>query len=74
MKCEGTEFSPHLHNAVLKEKTKKFKPGRIIKVIDNGYYYGDVVLKPATVVVAEKKEDAKEEEASINDTEKDIKE
>lgn len=54
MDCEGKEFSPVFHHAVLKEKTEKVKPGHIVKVISNGYFFEDEVLKPATVVVAEK--------------------
>lgn len=53
MNCAGKKFCPHDHNAVMTEKTKKQKPGEIIKVIDNGYYCGEEVLKPANVVVAE---------------------
>jgi len=51
MDCAGEKFSPAAHNAVLSEKTGKFKEGEIIKVIDNGYYCGEEVLKPANVVV-----------------------
>ncbi len=56
MVCAGEKFSPETHNAVLSEKTEKFKAGEIIKVIDNGYYCGEEVLKPANVVVAENEE------------------
>ncbi|MFH1352984.1 MAG: nucleotide exchange factor GrpE [bacterium] len=56
MACAGEKFSPAAHNAVLSEKTGKFKAGEIIKVIDNGYYCGEDVLKPANVVVAENEE------------------
>ncbi|MCD6311389.1 MAG: nucleotide exchange factor GrpE [Elusimicrobia bacterium] len=53
MDCMGKEFSPHVHEAVFKERTNDFKDGTVIKVVSNGYYLGDEVLKPAMVAVAE---------------------
>ncbi|PIU18406.1 MAG: nucleotide exchange factor GrpE [Elusimicrobia bacterium CG08_land_8_20_14_0_20_44_26] len=63
MECDGKEFSPHVHSAVLAEKTDKHKNGIILKVLSNGYYLGDEILKPASVVVAknEKPPPAQEE-------------
>ncbi|MEA2081392.1 MAG: nucleotide exchange factor GrpE [Elusimicrobiota bacterium] len=53
MECMGKEFSPHVHEAVFKEKTNDFKDGTVVKIVSNGYYLGCEVLKPAMVVVAE---------------------
>ncbi|MDO9513101.1 MAG: nucleotide exchange factor GrpE [Elusimicrobiota bacterium] len=53
MDCMGKEFSPHIHEAVFKEKTNDFKNNTIVKIVGNGYYLGDEVIKPAMVAVAE---------------------
>ncbi|PKM99801.1 MAG: nucleotide exchange factor GrpE [Elusimicrobia bacterium HGW-Elusimicrobia-2] len=53
MDCMGKEFSPLIHEAVFKEKTNDFKNNTIIKIVGNGYYLGDEVIKPAMVAVAE---------------------
>ncbi len=61
MDCIGEEFSPHVHEAVFKEKTNDYKDGSVIKVVSNGYYLGDEVLKPAMVAVAENMPDEDDE-------------
>ncbi len=61
MDCMGKEFSPHVHEAVFKERTNDYKDGTVIKVVSNGYYLGDEVLKPAMVAVAENMEEKESE-------------
>lgn len=48
----GDQFDPNLHEAISTEKSDKFKEGQIISVIENGYKFGDKVLKPVKVKVA----------------------
>lgn len=48
----GDQFDPNFHEALSSEKSDKFKEGQIISVIENGYKFGDRVLKPAKVKVA----------------------
>lgn len=66
MNCAGKKFCPHVHNAVMAEKTKELKPGEIIKVIDNGYYCEEEVLKPANVVVAENDDENDDENSEVD--------
>ena len=62
MECKGKDFSPYVHNAVLKEKTTECEPGKILRVIDNGYMLKDEILKPAAVIIAEKEDCGEEKE------------
>lgn len=48
----GTQFDPHLHEAVETEETDKHPPGTIIKEFVKGYKCGDHILRPARVLVA----------------------
>ena len=53
MECVGEPFSPQFHEAVLKEKTDEYEDGTVLKIVNNGYYLGEEVIKPATVIIAD---------------------
>jgi len=48
----GEEFDPLIHEALMKEDTDEYESGRIIEVVQEGYWIGDKVLRPALVRVA----------------------
>jgi molecular chaperone GrpE len=52
MNALGTEFDPNIHEALMKEETDEFESGHIIEVMQEGYWIGDKVLRPALVRVA----------------------
>jgi len=48
----GEEFDPNIHEALMKEESEEFESGQIIEVMQEGYWIGDKVLRPALVRVA----------------------
>jgi molecular chaperone GrpE len=52
MNAMGEEFDPNLHEALMKEESEEFESGKIIEVMQEGYWIGDKVLRPALVRVA----------------------
>jgi molecular chaperone GrpE len=50
--AEGA-FDPHVHEALLAQPAEGVEPGTIVQVVQRGYKLGDVVLRPARVIVAE---------------------
>ncbi|HEY1316652.1 MAG TPA: nucleotide exchange factor GrpE [Gaiella sp.] len=46
-------FDPHVHEALMTQPAEGVEPGHIAQVIQRGYRLGDVVLRPARVIVAE---------------------
>lgn len=52
MSALGNEFDPNIHEALMKEESEEFECGQIIEVIQEGYWIGDKVLRPAIVRVA----------------------
>ena len=48
----GKEFDPNIHEALMKEESEEFESGQIIEVMQEGYWIGDKVLRPALVRVA----------------------
>lgn len=52
MNALGKEFDPHVHEALMKEETDDYPSGTIIEVMQEGYWIGDRVLRPALVRVA----------------------
>ena len=46
-------FDPHVHEALMTQPVEGAEPGHIVEVIQRGYRLGDVVLRPARVIVAE---------------------
>lgn len=48
----GKEFDPNIHEALMKEESEEYESGQIIEVIQEGYWIGEKVLRPALVRVA----------------------
>ena len=48
----GEEFDPNIHEALMKEESDDYESGQIIEVMQEGYWIGDKVLRPALVRVA----------------------
>ncbi len=48
----GEEFDPNIHEALMKEESELYDSGQIIEVMQEGYWIGDKVLRPALVRVA----------------------
>ena len=46
-------FDPHVHEALLTQPAEGVESGHVVQVVQRGYRIGDVVLRPARVVVAE---------------------
>jgi molecular chaperone GrpE len=46
-------FDPHVHEALMTQPAEGVEPGHVVQVVQRGYRIGDVVLRPARVVVAE---------------------
>jgi molecular chaperone GrpE len=46
-------FDPHVHEALMTQPSEGVEPGHVAHVIQRGYKLGDVVLRPARVIVAE---------------------
>ncbi len=46
-------FDPHVHEALMTQPAEGVEPGHVVQVVQRGYRLGDVVLRPARVVVAE---------------------
>jgi molecular chaperone GrpE len=52
MNALGEEFDPNIHEALMKEESDEFESGQIIEVMQEGYWIGEKVLRPALVRVA----------------------
>jgi molecular chaperone GrpE len=50
--AEGV-FDPHVHEALLTQPVEGVDSGVVVQVVQRGYRLGDVVLRPARVIVAE---------------------
>jgi molecular chaperone GrpE len=48
----GDEFDPNRHQAVMRQPTDEQEPNTIVNVLQLGYMVDDVVLRPASVIVA----------------------
>ncbi len=48
----GDEFDPNRHEAMLHQPADDIEPNHIVSVLQPGYTIGDLVLRPAKVVVA----------------------
>lgn len=60
IKAEGTEFNPHLHEAI--ETQEGQSDNIVVKVQTKGYKINDRVLRPAKVVVSRRKVEKEAEE------------
>jgi molecular chaperone GrpE len=52
MEALGEEFDPNIHEALMKEESDEYESGEIIEVMQEGYWIGEKVLRPALVRVA----------------------
>lgn len=52
MNAMGEVFDPNIHEALMKEENEEFESGQIIEVMQEGYWIGEKVLRPALVRVA----------------------
>ena len=52
MDAEGEKFDPNLHEALMQEENEDYESGQVIEVVQNGYWIGKRVLRPAQVRVA----------------------
>lgn len=51
--CDGLEFDPVYHQAVLTEKDETKPSGVVLEVLQKGYMYKDKVIRPSMVKVSE---------------------
>jgi len=49
---EGERFDPQLHEAIAQMPVEGAEPGTVVEVYQRGYRLGEVVIRPARVVVA----------------------
>ncbi len=52
MNALGEEFDPTIHEALMTEESDEHESGQIIEVMQEGYWIGEKVLRPALVRVA----------------------
>ena len=52
MNAKGEEFDPTIHEALMTEESDEHESGQIIEVMQEGYWIGEKVLRPALVRVA----------------------
>lgn len=52
IEAENAPFNPEVHNAVMREDADGVEPETVTAVFQKGYKYGDRVLRPAMVKVA----------------------
>ena len=48
----GEDFDPNIHEALMQEESDEYDSGQIIAVVQEGYWLGEKVLRPALVRVA----------------------
>ncbi len=49
---KGEQFDPQLHEAIAQQPVEGAAPGTVVEVYQRGYRLGEVVIRPARVVVA----------------------
>jgi len=52
IEAKGAAFDPNLHQAVMQQPSKDFKPFTVLQVLEPGYLIHDRVLRPASVIVS----------------------
>jgi molecular chaperone GrpE len=52
IEAKGAAFDPNLHQAVMQQPSKDFKPMTVLQVLEPGYMIHDRVLRPASVIVS----------------------
>jgi len=56
IECDGAEFDPHLHEAMLHIEDPEHGDNTVIDVCKPGYYLNSKVIRPAMVTVSKKPE------------------
>lgn len=49
---EGMEFDPNIHEALISQEKEGMEAGFILSELERGYKQGDIVLRPARVIVS----------------------
>ena len=62
IEAKGAAFDPNLHQAVMQQPSKDYKPMTVLQVLENGYMVHDRVLRPARVIVSTAPETAEKKE------------
>ncbi len=52
MEAMGAEFDPNFHEAVGQLARQDTEPGRVIEIVQQGFHFGDMVLRPARVIIS----------------------
>lgn len=52
MEALGAEFDPNFHEAVGQLPREGVEPGQVIEVVQQGFHFGDMVLRPARVIIS----------------------
>ncbi len=68
MRCEGQEFDPNLHEAVMREPTDQYPEGTVIDEFVRGYVLGERVLRHAMVKVATPLDSSAENSESLSES------
>jgi molecular chaperone GrpE len=50
--AKGDEFNPLQHEAMMHQAAEGVAPGHIVNVLQPGYAMGEMVIRPAKVIVA----------------------
>jgi molecular chaperone GrpE len=69
MRCEGKDFDPNLHEAILREATAEYEEGTVIEELVRGYTLEERVLRHAMVKVAAPPEDEEPASAEVEENE-----
>ncbi len=54
IEAEGKPFDPHVHEAVGRVETDEHEEGRVLEVLQKGYFLKDRMLRPALVSVSQR--------------------
>ncbi len=57
IEAEGRPFDPEFHHAIVTQKTDEVPPGTVTEELGRGYKMGDLVIRPAQVIVATQPEE-----------------
>ena len=53
IEAEGAEFDPNFHEAIGQVASEEHESGQVVEVLQQGYMFGERVVRPALVRVAE---------------------
>lgn len=62
MPASGDEFDPQQHEAMMRQDMEGIAPGHIVSVLQPGYAIGEMVIRPAKVIVAAGESNAEQTE------------